>query len=278
MSNLPVPKLEEKAKKLRRQIIFMINQAGSGHIGGSFSSLDILVALFFGGVIRYNCQDCCDPRRDRFILSCGHVCPAYYAVLAECGLIDKKELVNLRALGSSLQGHPSKTFLPLLDSSSGSLGQGLSVAVGRALAAKLKKEHHCVYCLTSDGEHDEGSTWEAVLTASHHRLGNLVNIIDRNGMQIGGETEKILSLDPLAEKYKAFGWRVFIVNGHDYNELLHTICQAKDSHREPSVIIARTTLGKGVSFMENKKRFHSGVLSKEECQQAMKELGGKEKF
>lgn len=274
MSNLPVPKLEEKAKKLRRQIIEIIHQAGSGHLGGSLSSLDILVALFFGGVIRYNCQDHHDPRRDRFILSCGHVCPAYYAVLAECGLINKEELVNLRRLGSPLQGHPSKTFLPLLDSSSGSLGQGLSVAVGLALAAKLKGEHHNVYCLTSDGEHNEGSTWEAVLTARHHGLGNVVNIIDRNGMQIGGETETILTLDPLAEKYKAFGWRVFVVGGHDYSELLHAICQAKDYRREPSVIIAQTTLGRGVSFMENKERFHSGMMSEEEYQQAKKELSG----
>ena len=274
MSNLPVPKLEEKAKKLRRQILLMINQANSGHVGGSFSSLDILVALFFGGVIRFNCHDHQDPRRDRFILSCGHVCPAYYAVLAECGLINKEELANLRVLGSPLQGHPGKSFLSLLDSSSGSLGQGLSVAVGKALAAKIKGDHHCVYCLTSDGEHDEGSTWEAILMASHHRLGNIVNIVDRNGMQIGGETEQVLALDPLAEKYKAFGWRVFVVNGHDYKELLHAICQAKDSHRQSSVIIARTILGKGVSFMENKKRFHSGVLSKEEYSRAIKELEG----
>ncbi len=272
MSNLPVPKLEEKAQKLRRQIITMIREAGSGHIGGSFSSLDILVALFFGGVIRYNCHDRQDPRRDRFVLSNGHVCPAYYAVLAECGLIDKESLSSLRALGSSLQGHPSKIFLPLLDSSSGSLGQGLSVAIGKALAAKIKNEHHCVYCLTSDGEHDEGSTWEAILTASHHNLGNLINIVDRNGMQIGGETETVLALDPLAEKYRSFGWQVFIVNGHDYAELLHAICQAKDFRREPSVVIARTVLGKGISFMENKKRFHSGMLSEGEYQQAMEEL------
>lgn len=250
----------------------MVYEAGSGHLGGSFSSLDILVALFFGGVIRYNCHDHQDPRRDRFILSNGHVCPAYYAVLAECGLINKEELGSLRALGSSLQGHPSRTFLPLLGTSSGSLGQGISVAVGRALAAKIKNEHHCVYCLTSDGEHDEGSTWEAILTASHYGLGNLINIVDRNGMQIGGETEKVLALDPLAEKYRAFGWQVFVVNGHDYTELLQAISQAKDFHREPSVVIARTVLGKGVSFMEGKKRFHSGIPTEKEYQQAMEEL------
>lgn len=251
----------------------MVYEAGSGHLGGSFSSLDILVALFFGGVIRYNCHDHQDPRRDRFILSNGHVCPAYYAVLAECGLINREKLNSLRALGSSLQGHPSRTFLPLLDTSSGSLGQGISVAVGRALAAKIKNEHHCVYCLTSDGEHDEGSTWEAILTASHYGLGNLINIVDRNGMQIGGETEKVLALDPLAEKYRAFGWQVFVVNGHDYTELLQAISQAKDFHREPSVVIARTVSGKGVSFMEGKKRFHSGMPTEKEYQQAMEELG-----
>ncbi|KUK83729.1 MAG: Transketolase [Microgenomates bacterium 39_6] len=272
MSNLPVPKLEEKAKKLRRQILQMIYEAGSGHFGGSLSSLDILVALFFGGVIRYNCQDHEDPRRDRFILSNGHVCPAYYAVLAECGLFDKDKLNSLRDLGSPLQGHPSKVFLPLLDSSSGSLGQGLSVAIGRALSAKIKGDHHNVYCLTSDGEHNEGSTWEAILMASHHGLGNLINIVDRNGMQIGGETESILALEPLAEKYKAFGWEVFIISGHHYDELLHALCQAKDSHRTPSVIIAQTILGCGVSFMENKKRFHSGTLSEKEYRQAMEEL------
>lgn len=272
MSNLPVPKLEEKAKKLRRQVLQMIYEAGSGHFGGSLSSLDILVALFFGGVIRYNCQDHNDPRRDRFILSNGHVCPAYYAVLAECGLLDKDNLGFLRELGSPLQGHPSKIFLPMLDSSSGSLGQGLAVAVGRALSAAIKEEHHNIYCLTSDGEHDEGSTWEAVLIAGHHNLGNLINIVDRNGMQIGGETESVLALEPLAEKYKAFGWEVFVISGHDYSELLQALCQAKDSHRTPSVIIAQTILGRGVSFMENKKRFHSGMLSEEEYRQAMEEL------
>jgi len=273
MENLPISQLKEKAQKIRKQILEMIYQAGSGHPGGSLSSTDILVALFFGGAVRYNISEHDDPRRDRFILSCGHVCPAYYAILAECGLIDKEFLSSLRQLGSSLQGHPSRLHLPLMETSTGSLGQGLSVAVGLALAGQMRDNNHYVFTLTSDGEHNEGSIWEAAMAASHFRLGHLINIVDRNGMQVGGRTEKEMALEPLEEKYKSFGWEAVTVNGHDYNELLQAICHAKDIRHRPTAIIAKTIRGKGISFMENKKRYHACTLSQKEYERAIKELG-----
>ena len=272
MENLPISQLREKARKIRKQTLKMIYQAGSGHPGGSLSSIDILVALFFGGAVRYNITDHYDPRRDRFILSCGHVCPAYYAVLAECGLIDKELLLSLRQLGSPLQGHPSHLHLPLMETSTGSLGQGLSVAVGLALAGQRREENHYIFVVTSDGEHDEGSTWEAAMAASHFRLGHLINIIDRNGMQIGGKTKETMALESLEEKYESFGWETVVVNGHDYNELLQAICHAKDTRHRPTAIIAKTTRGKGVSFMENKKKYHACTLSKREYERAIKEV------
>ncbi len=272
MTILPVAKLKEKARWIRQEVIRMIYEAGSGHPGGSLSSTDILAALFFGGGLRFNSQNLNDPRADRFILSAGHVCPAYYAVLSQCGFIKEKELANLRRLGSPLQGHPSRLHAPFVACSTGSLGQGLSVGLGMALAAKLKKENRFVFVLTSDGEHDEGSTWEAAMAAAHYRLGNLINIIDRNGMQIGGKTEEQIALEPLASKYEAFGWQVFQIDGHDYRELLRAFCQAKESHLRPTVVIAKTIRGKGVSFMENKKRYHACTLTKSEYEKAMREL------
>jgi len=272
ITNLPVSKLEAKAREIRRQVIEMIYRAGSGHPGGSFSSTDILTALFFGGGFRFNAQDLNDPRVDRFILSAGHVCPAYYAVLSKCGFIKDKELANLRRLGSCLQGHPSSLHAPFVACSTGSLGQGLSVGLGMALASRLKKGNHFIFVLTSDGEHNEGSTWEAAMAVAHYRLGNLINIIDRNGMQVGGKTEEQIGLEPLASKYKAFGWQVLLVNGHDYRELLRAFCQAKESHLKPTVIIAKTVRGKGVSFMEGKKRYHACTLTKREYEKAMEEL------
>ena len=271
-TNLPVSKLEAKAREIRRQVIKMLYRAGSGHPGGSLSSTDILSALFFGGGFRFNAQDLNDPRVDRFILSAGHVCPAYYAVLSKCGFIKEKELVNLRQLGSCLQGHPSSLHAPFVICSTGSLGQGLSVGLGMALASRLKKGNHFVFVLTSDGEHDEGSIWEAAMAAAHYRLGNLVNVIDRNGMQIGGKTKEQIALEPLASKYEAFGWQVLVVNGHDYRELLRAFCQAKESHLQPTVIIAKTIRGRGVSFMEEKKRYHACTLTKREYERAMEEL------
>jgi len=273
-NNLPVSKLEAKAREIRRQAVKMIYEAGSGHPGGSLSSTDILVALFFGGVLRFNAQDLNDLRADRFILSAGHVCPAYYAVLSKCGFVEEKELINLRQLGSCLQGHPSSLHAPFVVCSTGSLGQGLSVGLGMALASRLKREGHFIFVLTSDGEHNEGSTWEAVMAAAHYRLGNLVNIIDRNGMQVGGRAEEQMALEPFANKYKTFGWQVLLVNGHDYRELLMAFCQAKESHLQPTVIIAKTVRGKGVSFMEGKKRYHACTLTKEEYERAMRELDG----
>ena len=274
---LPPEQLAKKAREVRREVIEMIYHAGSGHPGGSLSSTDILTALFFSGCLRFNSHNPTDPRRDRFLLSCGHVCPAYYAVLSSCGFFAKEELGNLRALDSPLQGHPSRMHAPFVECSTGSLGQGLGVAAGMALAAFLKNENYFVFALTSDGEHDEGSLWEAVMFAAHHQLGNLINIVDRNGMQIGGKTEKQLALEPLAKKYESFGWQALVVNGHDYRELIQAICQAKENHRQPTAIIAQTVRGKGVSFMEGKKRYHACTLALKEYEEAMKELAEESK-
>jgi len=273
----PPEQLAKKAREVRRESIEAIYRAGSGHPGSSLSSADILVALFFGGCLRFNSHDIVDSRRDRFILSCGHVCPAYYAVLSSCGFFAKEELGNLRALDSPLQGHPSRTHAPFVECSTGSLGQGLGVGAGMALAAYLKRESYFVFTLTSDGEHDEGSLWEAAMFAAHHELGNLINIVDRNGMQIGGKTEKQLTLEPLAKKYEAFGWQALVVNGHDYRELIQAVCQAKETHRQPTAIIAQTVRGKGVSFMEGRKRYHSCTLTEKEYEEAMRELAKESK-
>ena len=274
MAILPLAKLKEKSRQIRKEIIEMVYQAGSGHPGGSLSSTDILTALFLGGALRFNSQDIFNPHADRFILSCGHVCPAYYAVLSQCGFVKKEMLSSLRQLGSPLQGHPSRVHAPFLFSSTGSLGQGLSLGTGMALAARIKKENHWVFVLTSDGEHDEGEIWEAAMAAAHYRLGNLINIVDRNGMQIGGNTEKQIALEPLANKYRAFGWQVLQVDGHDYQELLGAFCQAKESRLKPTAIIAKTIRGKGISFMEGKRRYHACTLTKREYEMAIRELAG----
>lgn len=267
-----ISELEETSRKIRRHIIEMIYRAGSGHPGGSLSATDILVALYFGRILKFDPRQPKDEKRDRFILSCGHICPSFYAVMAEMGVFNEDLLLSFRELGSSLQGHPSLVKAEFVETSSGSLGQGLSVAVGKALAMKLKGEKEKVVVLSSDGEQDEGSHWEAVMFAGYHKLDNLNLIIDQNGMQIGGKTIKVLNTEPLADKYRSFGWDVYQVDGHDYASIIGAFCNFNENRGKPKVIICRTMRGKGVSFMEGSLDYHACTLSEEEYRRAMEEL------
>lgn len=231
------------AQKLRLDILDMTYSAGFSHIGGSLSSVDILVALYYSHLFNFD--------RDHFILSAGHLCPAHYAVLASIGKFPRKNLLTYAQLNSQLQGHES-IDVPGVEYSSGSLGQGLSFAAGLALG----DENHHTICLTTDGEHDEGQTWEAVMFARKYHLGNLINIVDLNGYQIGGSTDDIMPLDDLAAKYIRFGWTVTTVNGHNFFDLIRSLKKAKNSSIFPACIIAKTIIGKGISFMENDYHYH----------------------
>jgi len=264
--------LKRIANDIRVDIIKMLANAGSGHTGGALGVTDILVSLYFGGILNYNPKKPNWKERDSFILSNGHVCPALYAVLAKAGYFRKSKLRTLRKINSQLQGHPSRVDLSGIEFSTASLGQGIGGACGMALAANQDKADYRVFCLTSDGEHQEGSTWEAVNFASHYRLNNLINIVDRNKIQISGNTEEIMHLNPLAKKYESFGWNVINVNGHNITQLINTLAKAKKSKIKPTVIIARTILGKGVSFMENDHTWHGKVPKDKELTKALKEL------
>ncbi len=267
---LSVKELEEKAKFIRRQIIKMLAKAGSGHPGGSLSATDLITALYFN-VLRHNPQDPHWPDRDRFHMSKGHCCPLWYAILAERGYFPKEELMNLRQLGSLLQGHPDRRT-PGVEVSSGSLGQGLSVGLGMSLAGKLDKKDYRVYVLIGDGEIQEGNIWEAAMASSHYQCANLCAILDCNGFQIDGSTKEIMNLEPVAAKWQAFGWNTLEINGHDMSQILGAYDQAKKIKDRPTVIIARTIKGKGVSFMENVVDFHGRAPTSEEAEQALKEL------
>lgn len=264
--------LEEKARIIRKHVINMVFEAGSGHPGGSLSSVDILTALYFY-TMRHNSLEPKWADRDRFILSKGHAAPALYATLAEAGYFPIKELLLLRKIGSMLQGHPYSK-VPGVEVSSGSLGQGLSVASGIALAAKVDNKTYRVFTLLGDGECDEGQIWEAAIFSSHYKLDNLTAIVDRNGLQIDGPTEKIMCLEPIAGKWKAFGWHVIEIDGNKMAELMESLNEAKRISGKPTVIIAHTLKGKGVSFMEWINAFHGKALSKDEMKIALQELGG----
>jgi transketolase len=236
------------------------------------SSADILISLVLGGAINYDPKNLQDPKRDRFILSCGHVAPAYYAVLSEAKFFDPSWLLTLREIGSSLQGHPSFLHADFIESSTGSLGQGLSVGAGMALGLKIKGDKNKVFVLSSDGEQNEGSVWETMMFASFWKLGNLCLIIDQNKMQIGGETKTVLSQGKLGEKFKAFGWAVFETDGHDFRDILSVFSRFNENKNSPKVVICRTVRGKGVSFMEKSEKYHSATLTEEEYKKAMEEL------
>lgn len=270
--NYSIQDLKIIAHNIRVDIIKMLERAGSGHTGGALGVTDILVSLYFGGILNYNPKKPNWPARDRFILSNGHVCPALYAVLARAGFFSKAKLRTLRRINSQLQGHPSRVDLDGLDFSTASLGQGIGGACGMAWVAKKDKADYKVYCVTSDGEHQEGSTWEAVAFAHHYKLNNLINIIDRNYIQISGKTEEVMGVEPLVKKYQAFGWQVLRVDGHSIMQLLKSLVKAGKSKTKPTVIIARTTMGKGVSFMENDFHWHGKAPTFKEAKKAIVEL------
>ncbi|MDR0523853.1 MAG: transketolase [Candidatus Methanoplasma sp.] len=268
-----IRELEEKAGLLRRDVIEMTTEAGSGHPGGSLSSADLLAALYFE-VMRHDPSDPGWDGRDRFVMSKGHAAPALYAALAESGYFPREELLTLRKLGSRLQGHPVRGKTPGVEMSTGSLGQGLSMACGIALAAKLDGKDHRTFCLLGDGELQSGQNWEAAMFARHHRLSRLTAFVDRNRLQINGLTEDNMSLDPLPEKWRAFGWNVIIIDGHDMAQILEACRKSGLSERNPTVVIMHTVKGRGVSFMENNPEYHGKVCKPgEEAESALAELG-----
>jgi transketolase len=265
--------LKEKARILRIAILKMLTEAGSGHTGGSLSAADIATALYFYKM-RHNPKDPKWKERDRFILSKGHAAPLLYAALALSGYFDEQLLKTLRKLGSPLQGHPCSKTLPGVEISTGSLGQGLSIANGIAMGLKLDGLSSRVYCLLGDGEIQEGQVWEAAMTAAHYRLDNLCAIIDNNGLQIDGHCSDVMSIEPIVNKWEAFGWHVIDINGHDMKAILNAFDEAERVKSKPTMIVARTVKGKGVSFFEGKVQYHGIVPSREELERALKELGG----
>ena len=268
--------LAETALQIRRDIIKMLGVAGSGHPGGSLSATDILTLLYFH-FLKHDPKNPQWPDRDRVIFSKGHGCPALYSALARAGYFDKELLLTLRKIGSPLQGHPDRRKLPGIEASTGSLGQGLSIGSGCAIAARFDKKSFLTYVIMSDGELDEGQTWEAAAFASFHKLSNLIVFLDYNGYQLSGATKDILDMEPIADKWRAFGWLVKEINGHSHQEIYEAIQWAKVSKSVPSMIIAHTIKGKGVSFMENNNHFHGVAPTKEETSRALKELGENEK-
>jgi len=271
VKSLSVTEMEAMAKKLRRHIITMTGKAGSGHPGGSLSAVEIVTALYFG-LLRHKPSDPQWADRDRFILSKGHAAPLLYAALAECGYLPIDELITLRQLDSRLQGHTDRTVTPGVEMSAGALGQGLSFAIGVALGGRLNSQKYRVYVLLGDGECDEGQVWEGAMAAAHFKIDNLTAIVDNNGLQIDGWNRDVMNLDPFNQKWQAFGWHVIEVDGHDLAQLIDAFNQAKLVKGQPTVIIAHTVKGKGVSFMENNAAFHGKAPTAAEVEIALKEL------
>jgi transketolase len=263
--------LNRIATKIRIDIIRMIAAAGSGHPGGSLSSADIFTALYFS-VMKHDPKNPQWDGRDYFVLSKGHVCPGQYAAMAESGYFPTEELLTLRKLGSRLQGHPHLLKLPGIELSSGSLGQGLSASVGMALGLRMDSKPNRVYCLMGDGETDEGQIWEAAMTAAHYKVDTLCGIVDVNGLQIDGFTKDVKNLEPMRDKWKSFGWHVIEIDGHDMAAILAAFDEASRTKGVPTVLLARTVKGKGVSFMENRADWHGKAPNKDEAEKAVKEL------
>jgi len=275
--NYTIEELVEKAKEMRAYDMIAITAAGSGHTGGTLSIMDIAAALYLKK-IRHDPQNPDWEDRDRVFWSTGHKAPALYVALGMAGYFPVKEVVKLRKLGSGFEGHPNRMKLPGVELSSGSLGQGLGVAIGCALNAKLEKKDYRVYCINGDGELDEGSIWEGAMSAAHYKLDNLVSIVDRNILQIDGSTEEVMRLEPLADKWRAFGWNVMEIDGHDMREILTSFDEAEKTKGRPTVIIARTTKGKGVSFAEGVAGYHGispkdGRSGKESLDRALEDIG-----
>jgi transketolase len=259
-------------KRARRNIIEMIAAGGSGHPGGSLSAVEILAALYLR-VMRHDPGDALWPERDRFILSKAHAVPVLYALLTECGYFPVEELPTFRHLNSRLQGHSKMQSVPGVEMSGGSLGQGLSFSIGQALAGRLDGRDYRVFCLLGDGELDEGQVWEAAMAAAHHRVGNLTAIVDRNGVQNDGFVNDIMGTEPLADKWRAFGWDVQEIDGHDVTAVTAALEHTRGATERPSVIIARTVKGKGVSFMENTAAWHGRAPNPDERERARAEIG-----
>ncbi len=263
--------LKEQAKIMRVEILKMLTEAGSGHTGGSLSAADIVTALYFYKM-RHNPKNPQWRERDRFILSKGHAAPLLYAALALSGYFDKSLLKTLRRIGSPLQGHPCSKMLPGVEISTGSLGQGLSIANGIAIGLKMDGLDSRVYCLLGDGETQEGQVWEAAMSASHYRLDNLCAVIDNNGLQIDGHCRDVMAIEPIVNKWHAFGWHVLDINGHDIEAVLNAFDEAETIKGKPTMIVARTVKGKGVSFFEGKVQYHGVAPTAEELEKALKEL------
>ena len=270
--------LKKIANIIREDIIEMLVEAGSGHSAGPLGMADVFTALFFGDVLNYNSKNPEWPERDRVVLSNGHICPVFYATLALAGYFPKEELKTLRKIGTRLQGHPHRGSLPGIENASGPLGQGLSQAIGMALAAKMDKKKSQIYCLTSDGEHDEGQTWEAIMFAGKNKLDNLTEIMDRNNIQIDGFTEDVMPLEPLRAKYEAFNWHVLEIDGNNIEAVIAGVNEAKAIFEKPVLIICHTIPGKGVDFMEFDPAWHGIPPNKEQAKEALHQLrtlGGK---
>jgi transketolase len=277
MTPLDSDQLKDFIRQVRRDIIIMTTEAGSGHPSSSLSAVEVLSALYAGGIMRHDPQNPHWPERDRFILSKGHAAPVLYAVLAGCGYFPKEWLMTLRKLDSPVEGHPNMRKLAGVEASTGSLGQGLSIGIGHALAARLNKKDYRVYVMIGDGESDEGQVWEAAMTAAKYKLNNLVCIVDRNHFQQNDATAVIMpALDPLTEKWRAFDWDVSEIQGNHFDEVLTTLQKIKGAGDKPHVIVAHTVKGFGVSYLANDTghaHFHGVPLTKEQAEIALKEIG-----
>ncbi|MBU2068221.1 transketolase [Patescibacteria group bacterium] len=276
---MEIKELEQQANTIREDIIEMLTEAKSGHSAGSLGMADVFTALYFGDVVKHDPKKPDWPERDRVVLSNAHICPVWYATLARAGYFSVEELKTLRKLGSKLQGHPHRQSVPGIETSGGSLGQGLSIACGMAYTFnKLDEKNNWVWALTSDGEHDEGQMWEAAMFAGKNKLFNITQIMDRNNIQIDGYTEDVMPLEPIKEKYEAFGWHVMDVDGHNIEEIIDACHKSKTIFEKPSLIIAHTIPGRGVDFMEWKYSWHGKAPCDEEAKKALdclRTLGGK---
>lgn len=263
--------LKTTANEIRKSIVQMVSTAKSGHPGGSLSATDILTVLYFHKM-NIDPANPKNPKRDRFVLSKGHASPAIYSTLAERGFFSKELLNSFRAYGSILQGHPDMKKVSGIDMSTGSLGQGLSVANGMAFAAKMSGESYRTYVLLGDGEVQEGQIWEAAMTAAHHKLDNICAILDNNNLQIDGNVDKVKGIEPLDKKWEAFGWNVIKINGHDFGAIIKAFDEAEKMKGKPTIILATTVKGKGVSFMEDACEFHGAAPNADQTEKALKEL------
>ena len=265
--------LKEIARNIRKDIVSMIHTSKSGHPGGSLSSVEILTALYFDEM-NIDPNNCKMEDRDRFVLSKGHAAPVLYATLAQKGYFDREELKGLRKINRMLQGHPDMKGTPGVEMSTGSLGQGFSVACGMAMASKLDNAPWRVYALLGDGEVQEGIVWEAAMSAAHYKLDNMVAFLDYNGLQIDGKTEDVMNIGPIVDKFKAFGWNVIEIDGHDFDQIFAALDMAKETVGKPTMIVAKTVKGKGISYMENQAGWHGNAPSDSDLEQALIELGG----